>query len=381
MFDQIRWRALWRARYVPARQEVGHLIWPGGLSEIVETRRAALVLSRLRGAALVLGPLFILGIAGDAALMPGGLWLPLAAGRVVAALACLAFALAARGTPTMRRAGIGVVVLLAIPTLFYYYASGVLPNAGLERGAAAMLVTYELIPVLVAGAVALFPLTMAESAVAVLPVAAGKLIGTFSGIETESWFEQAGVTGILLVLWFIAATAAACQLRFMVALLHQSSRDALTGVFTRGIGEELLAMHFDESERSGRPLTVVFLDLDGFKRVNDHFGHEAGDDVLEQAARTLRHNVRGGDAVIRWGGDEFLLLLPAATYEAGETVVDRLGPDSIAVCPDNSDQQASTGIAERRRDGAEDWTSLVRIADERAYIAKAERKGRAMQTS
>lgn len=140
-------------------------------------------------------------------------------------------------------------------------------------------------------------------------------------------------------------------------------------------------MHFDESERSGRPLTVVFLDLDGFKRVNDRFGHEAGDDVLEQAARTLRHNVRGGDAVIRWGGDEFLLLLPAATYEAGETVVDRLGPDSIAVCPDNSDQQASTGIAERRRDGAEDWTSLVRIADERAYIAKAERKGRAMQTS
>jgi len=93
-------------------------------------------------------------------------------------------------------------------------------------------------------------------------------------------------------------------------LRERAMRDPLTGLFNRQYFEESIHTELRRSQRYGRPLTLVLADLRGFKRVNDRFGHAKGDEVLRGIAQTIRETLRGSDWVIRYGGDEFLLVLP-----------------------------------------------------------------------
>lgn len=92
-------------------------------------------------------------------------------------------------------------------------------------------------------------------------------------------------------------------------LREQSIRDALTGLFNRRFAEEFLMQELIRAERKTRQLSMIELDIDHFKRINDTFGHEAGDAVLRQVGAILRAHVRGSDIACRIGGEEFLLLL------------------------------------------------------------------------
>ncbi len=91
----------------------------------------------------------------------------------------------------------------------------------------------------------------------------------------------------------------------------QASTDALTGVANRAAGERRL----EEAIRSGQSACILLLDLDGFKTVNDRYGHQAGDAVLRAFGRRLLAGVRSTDTVFRWGGDEFLVILPCCTMD------------------------------------------------------------------
>jgi len=86
--------------------------------------------------------------------------------------------------------------------------------------------------------------------------------------------------------------------------------DSLTGIANRRFLEETLSMRMDEAARSGWGLGVVMMDVDGFKVVNDNYGHKTGDRLLQMIARTLRGAARSYDMVGRWGGDEFMTILP-----------------------------------------------------------------------
>ena len=101
--------------------------------------------------------------------------------------------------------------------------------------------------------------------------------------------------------------------------------DPLTGLYNRRFAEERLAAEVSRSERKGHPLTVLTLDLNNFKEINDTYGHAAGDLVLQEFAAQLNHVIRGSDMAVRLGGDEFLVLLPECTMEQLEIVVARLG--------------------------------------------------------
>ena len=102
------------------------------------------------------------------------------------------------------------------------------------------------------------------------------------------------------------------NLRLRAAMQEQAIRDALTGLYNRRHLEEMLKHELLRAERQERPLSVLMLDLDHFKRINDTFGHDAGDEVLRAVGAFLRTNVRSADVACRFGGEEFVVLMPEA---------------------------------------------------------------------
>src|SRR6202041_2748257 len=100
--------------------------------------------------------------------------------------------------------------------------------------------------------------------------------------------------------------------------------DQLTGLYNRRSGEQRLAQEISRAQRHGRPLTVLLMDLDGLKQINDRHGHAAGDTVLKGFADRLQRAIRGSDLAVRLGGDEFMALLPECRAEEVRHVLARL---------------------------------------------------------
>jgi diguanylate cyclase (GGDEF)-like protein len=101
-------------------------------------------------------------------------------------------------------------------------------------------------------------------------------------------------------------------------LRSQAIRDQLTGLYNRRFLEDALTRETGRSARSGEPVAVAILDVDHFKRINDTYGHEAGDAVLRELGQALLKTIRKTDIVGRFGGEEFLILLPGASVEVAQ---------------------------------------------------------------
>jgi diguanylate cyclase (GGDEF)-like protein len=107
-------------------------------------------------------------------------------------------------------------------------------------------------------------------------------------------------------------------------LEEETRRDELTGVYTRAYLDQFLGREFDNSTRHKWPLSVAFADLDNFKNVNDNFGHQAGDRILQATARILRANTRETDLIARYGGEEFVVVLPATDADTARGICERI---------------------------------------------------------
>jgi diguanylate cyclase (GGDEF)-like protein len=160
------------------------------------------------------------------------------------------------------------------------------------------------------------------------------------------------------------------QFALLAQMIDRSARDPLTGLLTRQFGLELVEAQFRIAERQGTPLTALFVDLDRLKPVNDGHGHEAGDELLRRAAAGLLATFRGQDVAVRWGGEEFVVLLPNTDSAGARNAVRRLAETGLGRRPDGAAQTASIGMAERKADTATDWAHLLEIADERMQAAK-----------
>jgi diguanylate cyclase (GGDEF)-like protein/PAS domain S-box-containing protein len=155
-------------------------------------------------------------------------------------------------------------------------------------------------------------------------------------------------------------------------LEHQATHDPLTGLANRTLFDELLVRATYRADRSGRPVTVLYLDLDGFKDVNDVFGHPSGDRVLSETSRRLEAVVRPGDMVARMGGDEFVVLCehlfePSDAERIATRIVQAVGKP-IPLATGVATVTASVGIA--LGEPGETAASLIGRADEAMYRMK-----------
>jgi diguanylate cyclase (GGDEF)-like protein len=183
---------------------------------------------------------------------------------------------------------------------------------------------------------------------------------------------------LVIVIAIVATLSGMSQLGFMIALVRTALRDALTGCFSRLSGTELLEIQFIISMRSSSPLALAFIDLDNFKSVNDNYGHDAGDQILVNAADHIRASLRTGDMLARWGGEEFILIMPNTYCREAVAAIERLRASGLGLRPDNTPMTASIGIAERTEDHASNWEALVELADQRMYSAKQSGKDRSV---
>jgi diguanylate cyclase (GGDEF)-like protein len=176
--------------------------------------------------------------------------------------------------------------------------------------------------------------------------------------------------------WFAVAASYINKLRARLrSSLQQiaalATRDALTGLSNRRQIDLDLAASVKHAQRHGGPLCVALVDVDHFKSVNDRFGHTVGDEVLISVAGCLAGSLRAGDHVGRFGGEEFLLILPATTMAQASLLVERLRARLEALHALPSDERpvtASFGLAAWR--GDESAADLVRRADRALYRAK-----------
>jgi diguanylate cyclase (GGDEF)-like protein len=160
---------------------------------------------------------------------------------------------------------------------------------------------------------------------------------------------------------------------------QQALIDGLTGIANRRQCEEALTAEIARAERLGSTLTLVLADLDDFKAVNDAHGHAVGDDVLRKFARVLRSTVRDSDLAGRWGGEEFLLLLPGADAAGGAQLAERVR-EAFSQCSfEGRDGEkvrvtCSFGVAQHR--AGEGERELFSAADRALYRAKSTGKNR-----
>ena len=157
-------------------------------------------------------------------------------------------------------------------------------------------------------------------------------------------------------------------------LHEQAMHDKLTGLYNRHYVEEWFGLELRRAQRHGRPIAAIMLDVDHFKRFNDSFGHEAGDLVLRELAGALRRSTRGSDVASRYGGEEFLVLLPECPLDAALRKAEQLR-EEVAKLELRYDGRplgpvsVSLGVASFP-DHAKESAELLRRADEALYLAK-----------
>lgn len=163
--------------------------------------------------------------------------------------------------------------------------------------------------------------------------------------------------------------------RTLASIHHQAYHDRLTGLPNRQMLDTQLPMALETAYSKGHKLAVMFLDLDRFKIINDTLGHAVGDQLLQCAAQRLRNCVREQDMIVRWGGDEFILILPNLNnaedaYNIAQRILEALCP-AFEIEENQLHITSSIGIALYPHDG-EDAKTLIKNADIALYRAKEE---------
>jgi len=242
----------------------------------------------------------------------------------------------------------------------------------------------------------------AERGLAMDKVAFGQVLGTVGSMlpETEAIFETDLLANQHPEL-ILEQAREALMLRNLVALREintlravaemsssrtqeleeETRRDAMTGVYNRAYLDQVLVREFEHSTRHKWPLSVAFADLDDFKGINDKYGHQAGDRILQATARILRGNTRETDMIARYGGEEFVVVLPATDAATAHGVCERIVAafqnTGHVIGADHARVTISIGCATHAPDSAfANVAEFIKAADQALYTAKMRGRNR-----
>lgn len=214
-----------------------------------------------------------------------------------------------------------------------------------------------------------------------------------SQLEAESWKQRlwialAVILGLVLLGSWQSIKRARLANRKLThvnaALALQSATDALTGAFNRRHTQAMLDGLQQQMEQatSGQSIGLMLLDLDLFKRINDTRGHAAGDAVLVETVRRLQAKLRQNDVVARWGGEEFVLVLPttpaAALPLVAKKVLDAIGGDPVMFEGQAIPVSVSLGVVAYPMMPGQSWAAALGLADSALYLAKASGRNQAI---
>lgn len=333
--------------------------------------RAEYINTRIRLLALLFSILTPLWIPVDYMILPEDAFIPIMLARILFSVSLLALWVRASYVHSLARARKRLVVLMVIPAFFHLATQFVLG----EHLQNEYLASYTFLPFLIIAIHCVFPLTLKE----------GSLLAFFT-IFTLSLDElirghfltltSLNTLWLLGVIMGIAIWAQLSQLHMQLKLFEQATTDSLTHLLNRRSFMHQAETELNRSERYGRPLSIALLDLDYFKKINDTYGHQAGDKVLVHFADLLRHELRSTDLIGRFGGEEFIVVLPETSVKEAEKVIRRILHNCChqeVLCEGSvMNYSASAGLGEL----LVDVQSSISLVDKALYQAKANGRNR-----
>jgi len=354
---------------------VRDLLFPLYHPGYLKRHRAKTIITRVRLVSVVFSILTICWIPIDILAFEFTVAMTLVLQRLVVTAIFIALALSPDREYTIGGSLLSLTLMLAIPLSLYVTSQLLLGGAAVTGMAGFNLSLYAGLPYIVLAGLCLFPLVVIEAIAFAVPILV-VMVGASMIYKGTGWLPVLSDLWILVLALFIYVMADMMQIYYMATLMRRASLDPLTGAFTRRSGNDALDLQFRIATEKAAPYAVAFLDIDDFKSLNDTYGHDEGDVALKNMVSKLAVMLRNVDAIVRWGGEEFVILLGETDLPGVATVIRRIVTDWLGTRPDGGPVTVSIGVAERKSDGIDDWPDLVDLADKRMYQAKKSGKAR-----
>lgn len=193
--------------------------------------------------------------------------------------------------------------------------------------------------------------------------------------KTFSIFEKTFLIGLgfLFTLLIVINIFILYILKLKKMAEEKAITDKLTGLFNRNIIDNLVEIEYERSKRTGKPISIILFDIDHFKKINDTYGHDIGDYVLKTIAQIARRTLRKSDYIIRWGGEEFLIILPETDINGAITVAEKIRQNIENFHFKDIDKvTVSLGVTQIKKN--ETIENAIKRGDQALYMAK--NKGR-----
>lgn len=318
----------------------------------------------------VWGILVMLWIPIDLLFLATDIGPKIALARFSLGTALMAIAYKSRDTTTLNGAINYLYLLIVCVNLFYVYSMWMLGFPGQING---ILYGYHLLPIIHVAMLTIFPITIRESLTlmaitAITQVSVDHISGIlFSPENLANYWLQNLVAA--MVIW-----SQLSKLRMMMQMYRQATLDPLTGIYNRRQILTLAQRTFERCHREGTPFTVMLLDIDKFKRVNDTWGHSSGDKVLQSFTDFTQANLRVTDLFGRYGGEEFVIFVPHTPKEHIPMLAKRLltGLEKLDIHLPHTNKtiNITTSIGISYSEPGDTLSSLIERADSALYQCK-----------
>ncbi len=333
--------------------------------------RAHYINTRVKVLALLFGLLAVLWIPIDYLIIADERFYAILMLRVIFSTLMLALAFWRGGNILLNIAYLRLALFVIIPGLFYVGSRMILHDNMDAHGA---LLGYSFLPFLMVALLTIVPLSVIEGALFLSLSIAFYLIAAALGQNPFS-LHVLGDLWLLTLLATVALWVQISQLHMLMRLYREATRDALTGLVNRRVFINWLEREKEGARKRKRPLSILLMDLDKFKRVNDDYGHLTGDRVLERFSNLLHRNLPESALAGRYGGEEFIAILPNSSDDEAVRVAERVRTachgERIAIVDGEGEIDFSTSIGITELRPGDSVNDLLARADNALYGAKS----------